>query len=92
MSGDGTVFIEHYSDRPRHIEIQISANEQEAHLNEEARQAILNDATNLAQIVGYANTGAGKFLANQMGRHFIEISRCIQAARTITGECPSFTL
>ncbi|KZV85709.1 pyruvate carboxylase [Exidia glandulosa HHB12029] len=110
--GDGTVFIERFLERPRHIEVQILADavgntvhlfERDCsvqrrhqkvvevapslHLNEDTRQAILNDAIKLAKSVGYRNAGTAEFLVDQMGRHyFIEINPRIQVEHTITEE------
>lgn len=56
-------------------------------LDPKVRQAILNDAVNLAKSVGYRNAGTAEFLVDAKGRHyFIEINPRIQVEHTITEE------
>ncbi|KAH9817180.1 hypothetical protein DFH28DRAFT_926723 [Melampsora americana] len=76
--GDGTVFIERFLDKPRHIEVQL--------LGDSAGN-ILEDAKKLASAVNYRNAGTAEFLVDQQGRHhFIEINPRIQVEHTITEE------
>ncbi|QRW17105.1 carbamoyl-phosphate synthase [Rhizoctonia solani] len=91
--GDGTVFIERFLERPRHIEVQLLADGEGncIHLFErdcsETRQAILNDALKIARYVKYRNAGTAEFLVDSQNRHyFIEINPRIQVEHTITEE------
>ncbi|KAI0296007.1 pyruvate carboxylase [Russula brevipes] len=84
--GDGTVFIERFLERPRHIEVQIVGDAEgnivhlferdlvevapATHLPEEVRQVILADAIKLAKSVNYRNAGTAEFLVDQQGRHY----------------------
>ncbi|CDS06225.1 Putative Pyruvate carboxylase [Lichtheimia ramosa] len=110
--GDGTVFIERFVDKPRHIEVQILADRagnvvhlferdcsvQRRHqkvveiapaknLDNNVREAILNDALKIAKAVKYRNAGTAEFLVDNQNRHyFIEINPRIQVEHTITEE------
>ncbi|KAI8088720.1 pyruvate carboxylase [Halteromyces radiatus] len=110
--GDGTVFIERFLDKPRHIEVQLLADRagnvvhlferdcsvQRRHqkvveiapaknLDNNVREAILNDAVKIAKSVKYKNAGTAEFLVDNQNRHyFIEINPRIQVEHTITEE------
>ncbi|KAM4054943.1 carbamoyl-phosphate synthase L chain, ATP binding domain-containing protein [Hirsutella rhossiliensis] len=88
--GNGTVFVERFLDRPKHIErrhqkvVEIAPAKD---LPAETRDAILADAVKLAKSVNYRNAGTAEFLVDQQNRYyFIEINPRIQVEHTITEE------
>jgi pyruvate carboxylase len=88
--GNGTVFVERFLDKPKHIEVQLLGDNlgNVVHLYQkvveiapakdlpvETRDNILADAVRLAQSVKYRNAGTAEFLVDQQNRYyFIEIN------------------
>ncbi|KAK2936035.1 Biotin carboxylase, C-terminal [Fusarium oxysporum f. sp. vasinfectum] len=89
--GNGTVFVERFLDKPKHIEVQLLGDNHGniVHLISpaEVRDNILADAVRLAKTAGYRNAGTAEFLVDQQNRYyFIEINPRIQVEHTITEE------
>ncbi|EAU34502.1 pyruvate carboxylase [Aspergillus terreus NIH2624] len=88
--GNGTVFVERFLDKPKHIErrhqkvVEVAPAKD---LPTDVRDRILSDAVKLAKSVNYRNAGTAEFLVDQQNRHyFIEINPRIQVEHTITEE------
>ncbi|KAJ2564192.1 pyruvate carboxylase [Coemansia sp. RSA 1822] len=93
--GDGTVFIERFLDRPKHIErrhqkvVEIAP---APTLDKAMRDAILADAVKIAKHVNYRNAGTAEFLVDSRGHYFIEINPRIQVEHTVTEEVTGLDL
>ena len=106
--GDGAMFVEKFVEDPRHIEIQILADNygNVVHLYErdcsvqrrhqkvvEMAPAPMEDAVKLARHCGYRNAGTVEFMVDKHGKHyFLEVNPRIQVEHTVTEEITGIDL
>ncbi|VVC98181.1 unnamed protein product [Leptidea sinapis] len=96
--GNGSMFIERFIERPRHIEVQLLVHLYERDCSvqrrhQKVRQKMVDCAVHLARHVGYENAGTVEFLLDDKGNfYFIEVNARLQVEHTITEEVTGIDL